>query len=754
MKNYKILAIAACLVALAACDKEKEFVLPGGLDSSKPGVTSFSYDEATSGNTAAGFTWTADQAIAAGATSFTLELTKDISVSNPNNKSLISIVDAPNTAYIVTKLKKDAFYYARIRANYDGYYFSEWTYLGSASAPLVVRVGTGAAAAEFGTPTGLTLKADEGIISVSWDPTPFAEGYVLEYKPANSGDWMVVDGLTATSYLLESLPAETTFDVRVKAIWGDKVSEYATGTATTPVSKAAEEKKAAEDLVAFIKGDGATNPAAVFTLNSDANMSSVTIPAGITLVGTIDGGGFTLKGFNASAPLVDTLAGTIKNLVFGETCSFRTTGGFIAPVTVNNKGTISKVTNKAAVTVAVATLPDPALVAGIAAISSGEISDCVNEGAISLAASESVVGFGIAGIVGYQTGAVKGCTNRGAVGFSAKNVSSKATLFDTGKNVLPTPGGICAIGAPGFSMENCNNYGSVTYALTGADVDLKANMNRNQIGGIVGAPCGMIMNCNNYGEVNVALKHSTPGTALGYEYIVCVGGIGGGDALFTNTTDKFSNTSYINCVNEGTISVDSDASKSNSAIGGIVGWPGQEKPATGTSVTGCTNKGAVIGNGAMKCRLGGIEGGTGIIENCTNTGTITLETGNVGSAVGSLCAFHSQGHAITGCTAGGEVVCKVATTGGVGGLIANIGNVDHNTCTGCVVNCKITTSSDATTTGMVVGLFNGTSKVITLGAESDPIKVSGSINGAAAAADNVRGTKNTHANHTINFVIK
>ena len=62
MKNYKILALAACLLTLAACDKEKETVLPGGLDASKPAVSSFSYDEANSGETAAAFTWDATAA--------------------------------------------------------------------------------------------------------------------------------------------------------------------------------------------------------------------------------------------------------------------------------------------------------------------------------------------------------------------------------------------------------------------------------------------------------------------------------------------------------------------------------------------------------------------------------------------------------------------------------------------------------------------------------------------------------------------
>jgi hypothetical protein len=283
---------------------------------------------------------------------------------------------------------------------------------------------------------------------------------------------------------------------------------------------------------------------------------------------------------------------------------------------------------------------------------------------------------------------------------------------------------------------------------------MTANLNRNQIGGIVGSPCGAVSNSNNYGAVNVSLKHSTPGSELPFEFIVCVGGIGGGDYEFTNTSEVFSNTSYINCVNEGNITVDSDAKKSNNAIGGIVGWPGWEKPVTGTSVNGCTNKGNITGKGIMKCRIGGIEGGTGVIENSENQGVITIESANVGSAVGSLCAFHSQGHAITGCTAGGEVVVKCDLTGGVGGLIGNVGNVEHNTGAGCKVNCKITVPTyNADCHGMVVGYFNGTSKTVVLGSADSPIEVSGSINGTSANADNIFGKANNE-NHTIFYLIK
>ena len=754
MKNIKIFAFAACLITMAACNKETGFVIPGGHDASKPAVESLSYDEATSGAKAVGLTWTADRAIAAGATSFTIQLTNDISFDDVKNATKYDVVDAPATSYIFKNLNTNDFFYARVRANYDGIYYSDWTYLGSKNDPLAVCVGTGAVAAKFGTPTGLSATVTDQSLKASWDAVAFADSYTFEYKPASSGEWSVVSELKTTVYEVEGLIPQTAYDIRVKAHQGETASDYATASVTTKEpSKFNPEMGDADAFMEFLsKEAAAAATGAEFSLLADIDLSGKTIPSVENFKGNLDGKGHSIKGLTASAPLFETLSGVVKDVVIDKSCKFSPAGPFFGIIAANNMGTISKVVNKADVIFTADAVPEPMLIAAIAGQSSGDISDCTNEGAITVTVNGPTVAIGTAGIVGYQAAAIRGCTNKGPVSFSAKNITGKVAVIDA-TGALPSTGGIVAFGAPGFSVDGCNNSGKVSHAITAADTDLAANLNRNQIGGIAGSPCGSISNSNNSGEVNVSVKNSTPGTALAYEFIVCVGGIGGGDYQFTNSSEVFSNTSYINCVNEGNIIVDSDASKSNSAIGGIVGWPGQEKPVTGTSVNGCVNKGNITGKGVMKCRLGGIEGGTGVIENSTNEGIVTLESGDAGSAVGALCAFHSQGHAITNCTAKGEVIVKVKTTGGTSGFIGNVGNVDHDTAYGCVVNCKITAAqNDGARTGMVVGYFNGTSKVVVLGSPSDPIKVSGSINGNPASADNIFGTDN-NSNHTINFTI-
>ena len=757
MKSLRIFAIAAGILSLVACKIDNPYqTVPGGLDSTKPGVSTFNYDDATSGAKAAGFVWTADQALNAGATSFTIELTDDITTESVINGTSITIVNAPETSAVVTKgIAAGSFYYARIRANYPGYFFSAWTYLGSKASPLAVCVGTGTVDAKFGAPTNLkTSNIAETGFKASWDPVPFATGYVFEYKAASSGEWQVIADLASTSYDVEGLVGLTTYDIRVKAVKNEEASEYTTGSVTTlEPSKFKPNMTKPSELIEFLTSEASlASSANEYTLEADIDLAGADVPSVENFKGILDGKGHSIKGLKSGKPLFATLTGTVKNLVIDAGCEFTPEVAFFGIIAGDNKGTISGVTNKAAVAYTADAVAEPMLVAAIAGQSSGEIADCTNEGAISVTVNGPTVAVGLAGIVGYQAAGMSGCINKGAISFNGKNISSKVTVIDA-EGALPTIGGVAGYGAPGFSMSNCENHGKVTYALMAADVDLTANLNRNQMGGIVGSPCGSVTGCKNFAEVNISIKNSTPGTNLPKEVIACVGGIGGGDYLFTNTSaGPFSNTSYINCVNEGNIIVDSDASASNSAIGGIVGWPGQEKPATGTSCNGCVNKGNVTGKGAMKCRLGGIEGGTGIIENCENQGVITLESGAAGSALGSICGFHSQGHAIVGCIAGGEVVTKIANTGGTGGLVGNLGNVAHDTGTGCKVTCKITADKyDAGTMGAVVGYFNGTSQVVVLGSPSDPIKLAGcTINGNPVTPETVCGSKNPD-NHTINY---
>ena len=74
MKSFKILIAAAMSAALLAGCAQKEVIT--GIDKSKAGVTDFAYDETMSSTTSVSLVWNPEQALKAGATSFSVQLAK------------------------------------------------------------------------------------------------------------------------------------------------------------------------------------------------------------------------------------------------------------------------------------------------------------------------------------------------------------------------------------------------------------------------------------------------------------------------------------------------------------------------------------------------------------------------------------------------------------------------------------------------------------------------------------------------------
>lgn len=744
MKINSILSIAAGLLVLGACNKTEPAGHAGGLDSSKPTVSDIVYDAAGSGAKAVAVSFNADKALASGATSFTCELCLDKENLDINNASVYTIIYAPETSGAISGLTEGDYYYVRVRANYDGFFYSDWAYM-----PDGVCVGKGAVEIKFEAPANFSAKPTDISFDASWDKVPFAVSYTFGYKEASASEWTEAEGIKVTKYEVVDLKDNTAYDIRVKAVnAAGKETAYATASVTTKeTSKFNPNITTADQFIEFMTVEAPeASAAAKYTLGADIDLAGKTVPAVAEFKGTIDGQNHVIKNLSIETPLFTLLKGEVDNIVFDASCKFSPKALVFGTVAERSEGTISGCVNKAAISYSAEVISESMAYGGIVGVSTGAVKDCTNEGAITFTSNTTTVAVALGGIVGYQAAAISGCTNKGALSLSAKDISAKSEI--EGVTSLPTLGGIIGLSNNGFSADGCNNYGKIIVNYSAADPS--ANLNRNQHGGIVGSPVGDVSNCNNYGDLDITLK-SASGSALAVEYILCVGGIGGGDYINTSSSGVISNTNYTNCVNEGNIKVYSDASASNSAVGGIVGWPGQEK-ATDKLTKNCTNKGNITISGLLKGRFAGIQGGTGAMDGCVNEGKITIESANAASAVGSLCGFHSQGHAITNCKANGEVECKVAITGGVGGLIGNIGNVAHETGAGCSVNVKITTpATDATITGFVVGKFNGNSKVITLGTADNQIKVAGTINGVGPNADNIHGSANfSAASHTIN----
>ena len=501
----------------------------------------------------------------------------------------------------------------------------------------------------------------------------------------------------AGSYEGVNMLATIGSDVRAKSSSNTLVVEA--GVITNmgePGTRKAVLVRTGEQLKSALSGASSTD-ADIFIL-CDVDMTGVSITDSYTNSVVIDGCGFSILGWSSSVPLVGRNEGTIRNLAIDSGCSF--------------------------------SVPESAsLFAAFARVNAGTMQNCVNKAGITIDRSSDVKGLGLSGIAAYNAGVVKNCRNEGLISLSATYCSGSSTI-ESITNAVPAMGGVVAYGAEGFSMSGCSNSGEIRFRLSAIDSQTAA-VERIQIGGIVGAPCGVVNSCTNEGSVNVEASHSSKGTAFtAYSSNVCVGGIGGGDYYFTSTASGAAgaNTSYTDCVNNGPITMYLDAAKSNSTCGGIVGWPGQEVSGITHKTLRCSNNAALSFSGAGLIRIGGVQGGTGNMEDCSNSGVITLDSANSGSAAGGVAGFHSQNHTIKYCSNTGNVVSEITLTKGVGGLVGNLGNANLTSGDGCSVDCSVqNVDSERAATGIVVGTYNGTTKAITLGTNANPISVKGYV---------------------------
>lgn len=373
---------------------------------------------------------------------------------------------------------------------------------------------------------------------------------------------------------------------------------------------------------------------------------------------------------------------------------------------------------------------------GVTSYSAGAVSNCKNFGNLTIESDFATVGDKLGaikgtmlgGIAGYQNGPIVNCENRGALTiecgiFGGRNSVGSIDGTASYSASAPAIGGILAYGysnaSSPFSVNNCNNYGKITYRQNQSDVAGNTYSGRHSFGGIAAAPWGDITNCNNYGDIDLYLVTSNR-SALNQNLMPVAGGISGGDYYPKNQN----NTNITNCTNEGNITIVCDGLKSNCAFGGIVGWSGIESTAQTVVTKGCINRGDITIGGYGKARVGGIQGGSGNIEDCTNYGNLIYNDTAAASAIGGVAGFHTAGHHIYNSNNYGSVTSTQATIG-TGGYVGNFGN-SAQTCYGGAVDCKVTVPAGGRG-GLVAGWFNGVSKVIVVGTAENPLYVKGSV---------------------------
>ena len=779
MKSFKHLAASLVLIATAftACQREEIF---SGIDSSRPAVSDFQCADAAYDGKTAVMSWNADKAVAAGATSFTLQFVKDKDGGNPDNYnttlSTTVMVEKGVSEYQgkISGQTKGNTYYVRVRANYRNSIYSEWVWLTYDNGePALFKLGRGIITEGIEEPYLYKVTPTSTGLIIKWDIIEGANNYIIEYKKSAENEWTALSFDAGTSMCkIGDLPSETSYDVRALTVTEAGSSDYSAiqTVSTRQPGSFPKQMGTADELIAWLEGGVVeVESTDVYEIIADINLDGATFATmEEPLLGTLNGNGHTISGLSTAlmyrnegtikdlnisgsvkfaeddityGSLVTYNAGTISNVKSNVSVSYSTSSDaeiFIGGLCCYNEGIIENSTNEGTLTVTQkASSTKLICIGGIASVSQGELKSAKNLGGVSYTNELDVLAPAIAGIAGYIEGSAIDCVNEGAVTlqalYSRADADNKGILpqldgkiYTSATYATPAAAGIAAYSYSEDSgkalLDNCVNNGAVQFIMT--DISkYTTTVQRVQAAGIIANPYGLIKDCTNNGKLLFAAR-TKDGNASGGTYLMCCGGIGGADYFCLDQAT----TTYDGCINNGEIECDKfdKAGSSNSTLGGICGWPGAEG-ARSNVTKNCKNNGTIILNGTGKVRVGGIHGGTGNIENCTNEGDILCNNTNAALAIGGVAGFLSQGHAMKNCVNTGNVTASGANTQGVGGLIGNAGNVENKSIWGCSVKGTITNPGTAEQTGMIVGYFNGNSKTYKIGTDSAPIKVKGTI---------------------------
>ena len=602
------------------------------------------------------------------------------------------------------------------------------------------------------TATGTTY------VSVSPESGTFSQGrFYIAIMPAEFNSGVTFATTTAGGKYVRSSSKKAVFPINGGVIFGS-----ISGGTKIPmeIGSKADLNAWAENINAYVKGD-------LVKLTADIDFGGdewTPLPGRCNL----DGQGHSIYNFvinSSQHPNLDRFGlfhtvnddNVITNLKLGCTPSGDYDGtsaitidsasescyaGALAGVVKNNKGgdkiLISDVWSYVPITLALPAAGTMGLRMGgiVGCAGSGApvvLSGCCNYGSVSNASGVKMSGnMYLGGIVGQITNpntTIESCSNYAEVNLSTKAGGLVSTSF---------AGGIVGrIGAvDGVTIDGCTNEGNVS-----ASINIKV---AHYIGGIAGmdhqpAEGGtynvIISECTNAGEVGAGSQSKS-----GY-----YGGIIGCTMSRTLITD---------CDNlaSGTIFKKNNHT-AESAYGGIIG---KASGCEGALVAGCTNaadlveSGNVTNGAEVYHAFGGIAGIANIdMQNCSNSGDITVSyTQNTTlHCAGGVAGLH-EGFKISDCSNTGALNTTLNCP--TGGLIGLQLDAALSTGEGCSVDCYVT-SGQADTGGMLVGKYAGTS-AFTLGSTSNPIKVSGSINGAAASKSNLCGSSSaSQPNFNVNI---
>lgn len=425
----------------------------------------------------------------------------------------------------------------------------------------------------------------------------------------------------------------------------------------------------------------------IVTLTDNINCAGVITSDNWTLRnfnGTLEGNGKTIKNFviekEGPAAFLGKLTGNalVKNLTFGEGCSFTTTGVSDGTFVTKDRVYAASLAIEARDGSRFENITNYSTVIGNHAGISGK-GNYIGGICASVGSSEEVI--------------ISGCNNYGAITFSAIPA------------VWTSAGGLFGeVTQPSIKVTNCNNYGNVLF-----DGESNGGSSVNLAGISGGANAATFSSCVNYGSIKSAPTTSAGGnTNIG-------GMVGHNNGLALTITNCQNGSETPNAAGE---LIFAGASEGNVRIGGCIGCVEN----IATSVTGFKNYGKVTFNGTTATNIygGGVIGYVSpfncdnLIEGCSNFGEIsvltTIKVGGVGGIIGSQKAqtgtktinkvdvtAETGKITINNCTNNGKIYKNALSSSGfhVAGIIGSIDKTDVSN--GYISNC--TNNGDVTNSG-------------------------------------------------------
>lgn len=209
--TFRLCVHVVAAVLLLACAEE----LRPGIDSSAVPPKDVTYDQTNSTSTTLGFFWEVDDAIEAGAVSFTAQIIQDEEIGGDGytgkTSQTFQASSRPNDGAVFNGLTENAKYYARVRANYPNSIYSDWVYVTNQSGkPAVIKLGTGVVDEGIETIVGASARVAEVSPStavIQWSLTDFANidvdtaypAYIELYKDESCSDVQVSWDITDVS---------------------------------------------------------------------------------------------------------------------------------------------------------------------------------------------------------------------------------------------------------------------------------------------------------------------------------------------------------------------------------------------------------------------------------------------------------------------------------------------------------------------------------------------------------------------------